>query len=296
MTKKLDDFCSGVIAEIGINHCGDIDRAIEMIREAKRAAAAHVKFQKRDVDSCYTFKELCSPCESPWGDTLEDKVKGRELEWSDFDRINSECKKLDIGWSVSAFDLKSLAAIEKKFGDDIVFHKVPSAMSKHEAFLEQVASYGRLTIISVGLAEDLSEVGAVALLFEQRNCNYILNVTTSCYPTPTDRCNVSRIHTLKSLAGELGRCLGIGYSGHEVGLLPSVLAAANGACYIERHFTLDRSWYGADQAASLEPEGLRRLCRDVKDIKSILGNSTIKLYGDEKNPVPNLMTSLLEEP
>jgi len=280
-----------VIAEIGINHNGDVQKAWGMIEAAKAAGAHHVKFQKRNVKACYTSAELLMPCESPWGDTVEDKVRGRELSWASFRSISGKCEVEGIGWSCSCFDLKSLRELEAEFGEDISFHKVPSAMAKHTAFLKKIASFKRLTLVSVGLSESLEEIRSVAHVFEKAQCPYVLNVTTACYPTPNNRCHVDRIGTLIGQVldwQEWKMCQAIGYSGHEVGILPSVIAAVLGAEYIERHFTLDRSWYGADQSASLEPEGLRRLCRDVALIKEIVGCGEIALLGDEKNPVPNL--------
>ena len=277
-----------LIAEIGINHLGQIQKAFELIDAAKAAGAHHVKFQKRNVDMCYTPAELAAPCESPWGTTIEHKVRGRELCWGDFRVIADKCKVDGIGWSCSCFDLVSLRELEEQFGDRISFHKVPSSMAKHRAFLRQIASYGWLTLVSVGLAESLEEIHGVAWIFEQRRCPYILNVTTALYPTPVDRCHIARIRVLQTASKTWAYCRGIGYSGHEVGILPSIVAAVYGAKYIERHFTLDRSWYGADQAASLEPEGLRRLCRDVSQIEDVVGLPEVNLQGDEKNPVPNL--------
>lgn len=277
-----------VIAEIGINHNGDIQNAWNMIIAAKAAGAHYVKFQKRNVDVCYTPEELSKPCESPWGTTVGDKVRGRELSWNAFRSIADKCDIERIGWSSSCFDLVNLRELEEQFGERISFHKVPSAMAKHGAFLRQVAAYGRLTLISVGLAESLEEIHGVAWIFEQKSCSYILNVTTALYPTPVDRCHIARISALLKASKTWANCRGIGYSGHEVGILPSIIAAVLGASYIERHFTLDRSWYGADQSASLEPEGLRRLCRDVSQIPDVIGLPEIHLCGDEKNPVPNL--------
>lgn len=279
-----------VIAEIGINHNGNIDRAMAMVKEAHRCGADVVKFQKRDVDTCYTQEELQAPCKSPWGKTVEAKVRGRELSWSFFYRLTGLCEDLDIGWSCSAFDLSTLKRLEREHGEDIDFHKVPSCMARHGTFLKEVASYKRLTLVSVGLAKDLDEVMRVASVFEAAACPYVLNVTTAVYPTPVNRVNLNRIETLQALKshGLSDLCVGVGYSGHEVGVLPSVIAAHMGSIFVERHFTMDRSWYGADQAASLEPHGLELLCRDIKMLGSLGGAKDIALWGDEKNPVPNL--------
>lgn len=280
-----------IIAEIGINHCGDMRRAEMMICAAKSCGAHMVKFQKRDIDQCYDADELKKPCDSPWGSTVRDKVRGRELSWKDFERIDSICKSKRIGWSASCFDLKSLVDLERRFGESIAFHKVPSCMSKHDEFLKLVASFQRLTLVSCGLAQDMDEVCRVASHFEEARTPYVLNVTTSIYPCPPERCHLNRIKAFRNQFlrwREYRHCKAIGYSGHEVGVLPSVIAAHLGARYVERHFTLDRSWYGADQSASLEPEGLSRLCRDIALVDAICGETEISLEGDEKNPVPNL--------
>ena len=126
-----------IVAEIGINHNGDVKRAWDLIEAAKKAGAHHVKFQKRDVDVCYTPEQLAAPCESPWGTTVEDKVRGRELSWDAFNSIADKCDVEDIGWSCSCFDLKSLRELEEQFGERISFHKVPSAMAKHEDLVER---------------------------------------------------------------------------------------------------------------------------------------------------------------
>lgn len=276
-----------VIAEIGINHNGDLKKALDMVSAASGCGADFVKFQKRRVDLCYSSEELAKSCASPWGNTVSDKVYGRELSWDDFHTIDEYCEKIGIGWSSSCFDSVSLGDLELYFGKSIAFHKVPSAMALHKPFLEQVARYRRLTLVSVGLAESIDSVFNVARVFEDHNCPYVLNVTTALYPTPPGRCNIKRITEFETLRKNesLSACKGIGYSGHEVGILPSILAAQLGAMCIERHFTLDRSWYGADQSSSLEPEGLRRLCRDVGQIQAITGNGEVLLRGDEKCPV-----------
>jgi len=275
-----------VIAEIGINHNGDMNLVYDMVLAAKRCGADFVKFQKRDIDTCYTPEELAAPCDSPWGDTVEAKVRGRELSWEEFSAIDGICARQKIGWSASCFDLKSLDDLQRQFGDEITFHKVPSAMAIHRPFLEQVAAYKKLTLISVGLAPNFQEVVAIADLFYEAGCPFVINVTTSLYPCPPDRCNLERLSFFQNHS-RVNR-FGVGYSGHEVGILPSVIAAQMGARFIERHFTLDRSWYGADQAASLEPDGLRRLCRDIEELGVIDGSGCVALRGDEKNPVPTL--------
>lgn len=279
-----------LIAEIGINHNGDTHLAFEMIERAKVAGADFVKFQKRDVDTCYSALDLAGPCKSPWGETVGAKVRGREFSWAEMRAVAGKCSREGIGWGSSCFDLVSLRELEDRFGDKVAFHKVPSCMAKHDAFLREIASYKRLTLVSLGLAADLVEVAGIAAFFETAGCPYVLNATTALYPTPPNRCNLARVRTLRKFrdARLSGLCRGIGYSGHESGVLPSVIAGFMGAEWIERHFTTDRAMYGADQSASLEPEGLRRLRRDLDQLREIVGEPDVQLFGDEKNPVPTL--------
>lgn len=278
-----------IIAELGINHNGCIETAKQMATTAKECGADLVKLQKRYIDQCYTREQLDAPCRSPWGSTVREKVVGRELSWGDLEDFSDHCESIGVGWGCSCFDLGSLANLEMVFGGRIAFHKVPSAMAVHMEFLKQIASYGRLTLVSCGLASNGDDLKRVASVFRDVSTDYVMNVTTSIYPCPVDRCNLRRISAMLGEFIHWRCCRGVGYSGHEVGILPSVIAAHLGASYIERHFTLDRSWYGADQSASLEPEGLRRLVRDIRELDEIMGDSEIRLYGDEKNPVPRLM-------
>jgi N-acetylneuraminate synthase len=277
-----------IIAELGINHNGSIDTLLAMTRQAKDAGADYVKLQKRDVDICYTVKELRKPCESPWGNTVDAKVRGRELLWDDIAQFADYCDSIGVGWGCSCFDLNSMAQLFSRFGSRVAFNKIPSAMSIHDTYVWLVAQQGIFTIISCGLSNGLTDIQKIADVFEDVKTPYVVNVTTSVYPCPLRRCNLYRIDTLKTMLSDMSYCQGVGYSGHEVGILPSVIAAWSGAEWIERHFTLDRSSYGADQSASLEPEGLRRLVRDIRSLDIIGGDADIRLYGDEKNPVPEL--------
>ena len=284
-----------IIAELGINHNGSRATLIKMVEEAAAAGVDYVKIQKRNVDLCYTNDELDAQCVSPWGKTVEAKVRGRELSWDDVREMACVCSSIGIGWGCSCFDLTSLSELWDLFGHEKVakslefsFHKIPSAMALHPEFVSQVAGYGKLTLISCGLAADPSGIADVTNFFEEAKTDYVLNVTTALYPCPNDRCNLNRIKRFKSIKDAFPCCRAVGYSGHETGILPSVIAAQMGAEWIERHFTLDRSMYGADQSASLEPEGLRRLVRDIRELEKIRGSGEIHLYGDEKNPVPHL--------
>ena len=277
-----------VIAEIGINHNGDLDKAKMLIKAAYDAGCDWVKFQKREIEYCYTEEELKNPCDSPWGNTIEDKVRGRELSWNDFLDLDKFCRNLGIGWSASCFDLVSLRRLDSMFTQR-PFNKVASAMALRKKFVEETAEQGIFTFLSTGLFETLEDIFECTKIFEEAKCPYVVMHCVPNYPAPIERLNLKFIHLLKVeyLDGNVfTHCKGIGYSGHEISLMPSVVAAALGADYIERHITLDRALYGADQAASVEPQGLKRLVRDVKQTEEILGEYDKVLYGDEKNPVP----------
>ena len=277
-----------VIAEIGINHNGDIDIAKLLIKAAYDAGCDWVKFQKREVEYCYTEETLKSPCDSPWGLTIEDKVRGRELDWNAFLSLDKFCKDIGIGWSASCFDLVSLRRLHSMFSQR-PFNKVASAMALRETFVREVAEQGVFTFLSTGLFKTLEEIFECTNVFEQEECPYVVMHCVPNYPAPPERLNLNFIQALEEeyINGDVFKhCKGIGYSGHEISLMPSVVAASLGADYIERHITLDRAMYGADQSASVEPQGLARLVRDVKQTEEILGDYDKVLYGDEKNPVP----------
>ncbi|UCG53534.1 MAG: N-acetylneuraminate synthase family protein [Candidatus Latescibacterota bacterium] len=272
-----------IIAEIGINHNGSIESAKTMALIAKEAGADFVKLQKRDISSCYSIEELREPCKSPWGSTVEAKVRGRELSWDEVSDFARFCEKNEIGWSASCFDAKSFKELQSY---EPAFNKVPSGLAIHRDYLQMVAKAKRLTLISTGLLGSMDEIISAAEIFEDAGCEYVINHCVALYPCPEERLNLRVIPRLIDtfLYGDMAHCSAIGYSGHEVGILPTVIAAQFGAIWIERHFTLDRAWYGADQSASLEPQGLHRLVRDIRSLSLLQGDS-LKLKGDEKIPV-----------
>ncbi len=274
-----------IIAELGINHNGDLELAKKMALAAKAAGCDMVKIQKRSIEHCYTPQELVFPCESPWGATVRAKVEGRELDWDQVRVFDEFCKSIDLPWFASCFDLQSFRDYDNNFYAPV--NKIASAMALHQKFLEEVAREQTLTLISTGLL-DLQGIRDVARTFEVHDCPYVMNHCVALYPAPPDRLNLMQIRAIQR---EMEvpvhpHFRGVGYSGHEVSVLPSVIAASLGATFIERHFTLDRSLYGADQAASLEPEGMRRLVRDIRSLEQIMGSQLPReLQGDEKNPV-----------
>lgn len=277
-----------VIAELGINHNGKLDLACHMATMAKECGVDAVKLQLRDIESCYSEEDLARTCDSPWGSTIGDKVRGRELSWGDIDTFNIHCRNLNLAWFASCFDLISLRNLHDKFPKR-PFNKVPSGMAipERSSFLEEVAKQKLITLISTGLCGSIEDVHCIAKIFEVACCPYVINHCVALYPCPDNRLNLNLIETYKKEFHNMNwpHCRGIGYSGHERGIMPSSIAASLGAKFVERHITLDRSMYGADQAASLEAAGLRRLVRDVKLIDHILGSRIKALVGDEKQPV-----------
>tara|TARA_A200000113_G_scaffold209178_1_gene208041 strand:- start:125 stop:955 length:831 start_codon:yes stop_codon:yes gene_type:complete len=262
-----------LIAEIGINHNGSMDVAKKLIESAVESGFDSVKFQKRHIETVYDSDTLKIPRKSPWGETTEEQKKGLEFSIEQYDEIDSFCKEKKIDWFASSWDLISQKEMQK-------FHfknnKIASAMLTHEEFLNAVASENIHTFISTGMST-FKNIDKAVDIFKSHNCDFTLMHTVSTYPTKDFDCNIQMVQTLK----EKYECK-VGYSGHEVGLLPSVIAVICGASSIERHITLDRSMYGSDQAASIEIAGMKRLVRDIRSISGILGDGKKIFSNDEK--------------
>lgn len=252
-----------VIAEVGINHNGDMALAKQLIDIAVDSGCDAVKFQKRTIDLVYTPEVLDSHRESPWGSTQRAQKEGLEFSRDQYLEIDAYCRERGIAWSASAWDIPSLDFIDDF---DPPFHKVASAMLTHRLFVEAVAGKGRLTLVSTGMAT-LDVIDEVVKVFKDVGTEFVLLHTVSTYPSPESDLNLSMIHTLQERYG-----VPVGYSGHEPSVSPSVVAAALGAAVIERHITIDRSMYGSDQAASLEENGLRQLVTIVHKIPLMLGS------------------------
>ena len=262
-----------IIAEIGINHNGDVEIAKKIIDMAKACGADAVKFQKRTIDIVYDQDLLASPRQSPWGDTQRAQKEGLELSRKDYNEINTHCKENDIYWSASAWDEKSQEFLREY---DVPFNKIASAMLTHKLLLEMVAEEGKHTFISTGMS-DFETIDNAVGIFEKKNCPFTLMHCVSIYPCIEDWCNVKMVETLKKRYN-----CPVGYSGHEHGILPSVLAVAMGAVAVERHITLDRSMYGSDQSASLEKRGLELLVRDTREAVKILGTGEKIIIPEEE--------------
>lgn len=275
-----------IVAEIGINANGDVEVARKLVDMAKRCGVDYVKIQKRSIKDCYSPEELATPCESPWGSTVGDKVRGRELSWSQIQDFDAHCRRSGMPWFASCFDLQSLADLHARYPRRD-YNKVPSCMAVDDEFLRAVADQRIPAIVSTGLMT-LDDMTAAASIFENARCRYVLAHCVALYPAPDDRLQLAVISTMRETFDDETRwpyCMAIGYSGHEVGLSTTTCAIALGAQYVERHVTLDRSMYGADQAASMEERGLALLVRDARKLERAHGDGVKRLFGDEKIPV-----------
>jgi N-acetylneuraminate synthase len=261
-----------IIAEIGINHNGDLNIAKELITVAKDAGCDAVKFQKRTIDIVYSQQFLDSPRESPWGTTQRAQKEALEFGLDEYTQIDRYCRRLRIKWFASAWDLESLKFFSR-FA--LEYHKVASPMIVYKEFLKAVASEGKHTFISTGMSE-VSDIDRAVDIFRAANCPFELMHCVSTYPMADEDANLNRITTLR----ERYKC-NVGYSGHEAGLAVSFGAAALGITSLERHITLDRAMYGSDQAASVEPVGLRMLVGTVRKIEMAMGDGAIRLTAKE---------------
>ncbi|OGL48173.1 MAG: N-acetylneuraminate synthase [Candidatus Schekmanbacteria bacterium RIFCSPHIGHO2_02_FULL_38_11] len=262
-----------MIAEIGINHNGDVEIAKKLIDMAKECGADAVKFQKRTIDIVYTKELLDSPRQSPWGMTQRAQKEGLELGKKEYDEIHSYCREKEIYWFASAWDEKSQEFLRQY---DLLFNKIASTMLTHKILVDMVVEEGKHTFISTGMS-NFEQIDRVVSIFEKKRCPYTLMHCISVYPCPDEWCNVEMIKTLK----DKYKCP-VGYSGHEAGVLPSVLATTLGAVAIERHITIDRTMYGSDQSSSLEKHGLELVMRDTRRVKQILGSGKKIIIPEEE--------------
>jgi len=261
-----------IVAEIGINHNGDISIAKDLIDVAKIAGCDAVKFQKRDLDQVYTQEFLDSPRESPWGTTQRDQKEGLEFGVDEYREIDEYCKSKYIEWFASAWDVNSQTFL-RQF--DCKYNKVASAMIVHEELLKMIAEEGKHTFISTGMS-DYDDIQKAIDIFKKAGCPYELMHTVSTYPMKDEDANLNVIRTLR----EKFNC-NVGYSGHEVGLAVSYAAAALGITSLERHITLSRAMYGSDQSASVEPAGLMQLVGAVRKIEKAMGDGQKRMIEAE---------------
>ena len=271
------------IAEIGINHNGDVEIAKQLIKIAKEIGCGAVKFQKRTIEKVYSKEILDSQRESPWGKTTREQKMGLEFEKKEYDEIDKYCSSLDIDWFASAWDIDSQLFLQNY---NLKYNKIASAMLTNQELLKIVAKEGRHTFISTGMST-MNEIKNAVDIFREEKCSFELMHTNSTYPMKLEEANLRCLDTLKKEFN-----CNVGYSGHEVSsYLVCVLAVTFGITSIERHITLERTMYGSDQAASLEKTGFERMIRDVKLVEDILGDGEKKIW-DSEIPVMKKLRNL----
>jgi N-acetylneuraminate synthase len=268
-----------IIAEIGINHNGDIEIAKDLIDIAVDAGCDAVKFQKRTIDLVYKKEMLDSPRESPWGTTQREQKEGLEFGQKEYEIIDDYCKGAGIEWFASAWDIESQKFL-RQF--DLRYNKVASAMLVYKDLLKEIASEGKYTFISTGMSQ-YKEIDQAIEIFSAAKCPFELMHCVSTYPMADEDANLNCIKTLQ----DRYKC-NVGYSGHEVGLAISYAAAAMGITSLERHVTISRAMYGSDQPASVEPAGLRQLIGAVRKIEKAMGDGRVEVNEKEKSIAKNL--------
>ena len=259
-----------VIAEIGINHNGDLDIAKKLIDASVEAGCNAVKFQKRTIEVVYTEVDLARPRENPFGDTNGDLKRGLEFGENEYKEIDSYCKEKGILWLASCWDEGAVDFIDA-FNPPC--YKIASASLTDDKLLKHHRTKGRPMIISTGMSTQEQIDHAVEVLGKD---DLIILHATSTYPAKLEELNLSMIPVLAEKYG-----VPVGYSGHEVGLSTSFAAAVLGACVVERHITLDRAMWGSDQPASIEPQGFTRLVRDIRAWEEAKGNGVKHVYDSE---------------
>ena len=267
-----------VVSEIGINHNGDLEIAKELITAAKEAGVDAVKFQKRTPELCVPLEQRGQMRETPWGyiSYLDYRYKV-EFDADDYKEIDRYCKELGITWFASVWDEPSVDFLEPF---DPVCYKIPSASLTDHSLLKHLKKTGRPLILSTGMSTIKQIRESVALLGTD---NLVITHATSTYPCEPEELNLKMIETLRKEF-----TCPIGYSGHEVGLIPSVIAVAFGACMVERHITLDRAMWGSDQAASVEPSGFERLVKYIRVTEQAVGDGVKRVYESEMSSLKKL--------
>lgn len=261
------------VSEIGINHNGDMATAKKLIDVASLAGCEVVKFQKRTIDVVYTAEELAKPRESPFGETNGDLKRGLEFGQSEFTELDEYCRRVPISWTASCWDEASVDFIDEF---DPPFYKISAASLTDDALLTHTRAKGKPIVLSTGMSTLEQIDHAVEILGKD---DLVLLHCSSAYPSDYVDLNLKVIPILRERYG-----VPIGYSGHETGIASSVAASVLGACIVERHITLDRSMWGSDHAASLEPNGIMRLTRDVRLVETALGDG-VKTVLESEIPV-----------
>ncbi len=286
--KQIGPDCPAyIIAEIGINHNGSLEMAKKLIEEAAAAGCDAVKFQKRTPVLCVPRDQWHQKRDTPWGRITYMQYRHKvEFGYEEFAEIDAYCKQLDIDWFASCWDEPSVDFIEKF--DPPLYKAASASLTDHE-LLAKMKSTGKPLMLSTGMSQ-LDEIFAAvdAIGLE----NVLIAHSTSAYPCPLLELNLRMIHSLAEYFPETP----IGYSGHETGLATTVAAVAMGACFVERHFTLDRAMWGSDQAASVEPVGMRRLVVDIRAVEEAKGDGVKRVYDSEKGALSKLRRVKTAEP
>jgi N-acetylneuraminate synthase len=259
-----------LVAEIGINHNGDVEIARKLIALAAKNGFDAVKFQKRTLEVVYSAEELARPRESPFGTTNGDLKRRLEFGPEEYAAIDRYCRELGIDWYASCWDEGSVDFIER-FNPPA--YKIASASLTDDALLRHTRKTGKVMILSTGMSTSEQIAHAVEVLGKE---NLVLLHATSTYPADYGELNLKAIVSLRQEFG-----VPVGYSGHESGVASTVAAVALGACMVERHITLDRAMYGTDQAASLGPTGVEHLVRDIRLVENALGDGVKRVYERE---------------
>ena len=260
-----------IIAEIGINHNGDIEIAKQLMDVAVETGCDAVKFQKRTPEICVPEEQKSIPRETPWGSMTYFEYKKRiEFEQNEFEQIDAYAKKIGIDWFASPWDVPSVSFLE---GFNVPCQKIASACLTDSELLTAINKTKTTTILSTGMSSMQEIDKAVSLL---NDVPLAIAQATSTYPAEASELNLRAIQTFAEKYK-----VPVGYSGHERGLQVTIAAVALGATFIERHITLDRSMWGTDHSASLEPEGLKKLVRDIRVVELALGDGKKKVYDSE---------------
>lgn len=273
-----------LIAEVGINHNGEMQIAKQLIDSASAAGFDAIKFQKRTIEKVYTKEFLESPRESPWGTTQREQKEGLEFSESEYHEIDAYCKQKQIQWSASAWDIDAQLFLSRF---NCTFNKVASPMLGNIPLLKLIALEKKRTFISTGMST-LEEIDEVVKIFKDAKCPFELMHCNSTYPMQEEDANLLCIPMLR----QRYNCE-VGYSGHESSLIKVCIAAvALGATSIERHITMDRTMYGSDQAASIESASLEQFVRSIRIVPKILGTGKKELNQNELNTRKKLRVNI----
>lgn len=263
-----------IIAEIGLNHNGNLDLAKDLIDIAVESGCDAVKFQKRDPELCVPHDQREIMRQTPWGYISYFEYRYKiEFEKEEYDIINEYCKEKNILWTASCWDVNSIRFMNEYSPP---FHKIPSASITDEILVKKYAESGFPIIMSTGMSTE-TEINNAVNILNDFSAEFALLHCTSTYPCPLEQINLNVMLKLRDKYD-----VPVGYSGHETGLAPTISSVALGACIIERHITLDRSMWGSDQSASVEPQGLKKLIKDIRDVEKSLGNGIKTVYPEEE--------------